>query len=109
MSAAYKYAACQAFCIPIEGQADADATTPESVQPTAPAGYGEWLTDLSAVVDNGIDALKAAWQQSPIAFRQFITSTNAGGWEGMKAAAQKKTDTQAAKPAKKAGPTAVAS
>jgi hypothetical protein len=109
MSAAYKYAACQAFCIPIEGQADADATTPETLQPQAPAGYGEWLTDLSAVVDNGIDALKAAWQQSPIAFRQFITSTNAGGWEGMKAAAQKKTDALVPKATKKAGPQAVAS
>lgn len=29
MSAAYKYAAMQAFCIPVEGQDDADATTPE--------------------------------------------------------------------------------
>lgn len=29
MSAAYKYMAMQAFCIPIENMADADATTPE--------------------------------------------------------------------------------
>ena len=29
MSAAYKYAAFQAFCIPVEGMEDADATTPE--------------------------------------------------------------------------------
>lgn len=29
MSAAYKYAAMQAFCIPTEGDNDADATTPE--------------------------------------------------------------------------------
>jgi hypothetical protein len=31
MSAAYKYAAFQAFCIPTEGDNDADATTPEPV------------------------------------------------------------------------------
>lgn len=36
MSAAYKYAAFQAFCIPTEGDNDADATTHE-VKPTKPA------------------------------------------------------------------------
>ena len=35
MSAAYKYAAFQTFCIPTEGAPDADADTPE-VSPTAP-------------------------------------------------------------------------
>lgn len=38
MSAAYKYAAMQAFCIPTEGDNDADATThqvmPKAVEPT---------------------------------------------------------------------------
>ncbi len=33
MSAAYKYAAMQAFCIPTEGDNDADATTHAEVQP----------------------------------------------------------------------------
>lgn len=33
MSAAYKYAAMQAFCIPTEGDNDADANTPEPVLP----------------------------------------------------------------------------
>lgn len=33
MSAAYKYAAMQAFCIPTEGDNDADATTHEDVKP----------------------------------------------------------------------------
>lgn len=33
MSAAYKYAAMQVFCIPTEGMPDADATTPEPVAP----------------------------------------------------------------------------
>lgn len=35
MSAAYKYAAMQAFCIPTEGDNDADATTHADVQPKA--------------------------------------------------------------------------
>jgi hypothetical protein len=33
MSAAYKYAAFQTFCIPTEGDNDADATTPEAIKP----------------------------------------------------------------------------
>ena len=45
MSAAYKYAAMQAFCIPTEGDHDADATTHEvAPQPKAPA------VDLAAVL-----------------------------------------------------------
>jgi hypothetical protein len=36
MSAAYKYAAVQVFCIPTEGTDDGDATTPEPSRPRAP-------------------------------------------------------------------------
>ena len=35
MSAAYKYAAFQTFCIPTEGENDADAVTPEPIAPAA--------------------------------------------------------------------------
>lgn len=41
MSAAYKYAAFQAFAIPTEADNDADAHTPEPVRPITPAG-GVW-------------------------------------------------------------------
>lgn len=37
MSAAYKYACLQAFCIPTEGDNDADATTPEVAHASPPA------------------------------------------------------------------------
>lgn len=40
MSAAYKYAAFQAFCIPTEGDNDADAQTPEPIKP-APVRISE--------------------------------------------------------------------
>lgn len=36
MSAAYKYACIQTFCIPIEGEDDADKTTNEPIKPTPP-------------------------------------------------------------------------
>lgn len=38
MSAAYKYAAFQTFCIPTEGENDADATTPDAVAPSTSDG-----------------------------------------------------------------------
>lgn len=41
MSAAYKYAAFQAFAIPTEADNDADAHTPEPVRPITPVG-GVW-------------------------------------------------------------------
>ena len=37
MSAAYKYMCLQVFCIPTEGDNDADQTTPDMIKPAAPA------------------------------------------------------------------------
>jgi len=48
MSAAYKYAALMAFCIPTQGDNDADATTHE----VAPAGeYSRWLDAIDSAPD----------------------------------------------------------
>jgi len=84
MSAAYKYAAFQTFCIPTEGDNDADATTPEPVKPQEPDGFPEWLADLEAVADEGTDALKAAWQKSQPYMRKFLADTNNAKWEALK-------------------------
>jgi hypothetical protein len=54
MSAAYKYAAMQAFCIPTEGDNDADATTHEvkAVEPDAEgAGYLTGAQSLDELAD----------------------------------------------------------
>ena len=72
MSAAYKYAAFQTFCIPTEGDNDADAHTPEPVAPSEPKGYADWLIDFEAVADNGTQALQAAWKAAPEAFRKHL-------------------------------------
>jgi hypothetical protein len=54
MTAAYKYAVLQTFCVPVSGSEDADATThrlkvnehvPEPVQ-----GWEQWVSDISDVV-----------------------------------------------------------
>lgn len=84
MSAAYKYAAFQTFCIPTEGDHDADATTHTEVLAAKPAGYEDWLVDLEAVAMEGTAALQAAWKKSKVEHRQYLTSTNSAGWEALK-------------------------
>lgn len=74
MSAAYKYACFQAFCIPLQGTPDADTVTHEVAAPT-PAGYDEWLTDFEAAADTGGKALAAAWKATNEAFRQHYNAT----------------------------------
>lgn len=51
MSAAYKYAAMQAFCIPTEGDNDADAST-HDVAPKAVAAPAEWMATIEAKIRN---------------------------------------------------------
>jgi hypothetical protein len=87
MSAAYKYAAFQAFCIPTEGDNDADAHTPDSIVPKSPDGYEDWVLDMAAASDEGIAALEKAWKGSKSEYRQHIRATNSTGWEALKARA----------------------
>lgn len=83
MSAAYKYAALQTFCIPTEaGECDADAVTPPPlaaprgpivdvalVPIVHPEGYLAWLDSLRLTAQRGTPALESAWFQAPKAFR----------------------------------------
>lgn len=89
MSAAYKYTAFQTFCIPTEGDNDADAHTPDATVAKAPAGYEDWLIDLESVAQEGTEPLKAAWQKSKAEYRTYLTNTNNAAWEAMKAKAGK--------------------
>jgi hypothetical protein len=78
MSAAYKYAAMQAFCIPTEGDNDADSTTHEvkaqdpvavalakaNIKPTTGAREAlkpEQLKKVEGVASSIIDAFEANW------------------------------------------------
>ena len=76
MSIAYKYAAFLAFCIPVEGMAaDADETVHEvkpSV-PVAPAGYSDWMDDLSAMaaaVD--VNLFRDNYKASKRSYRDYL-------------------------------------
>jgi hypothetical protein len=89
MSAAYKYAAFQAFCIPTEGDNDADATTPEPTKAKQPDGYEEWLLDLEATATEGTEALKAAWKNSQPYMRKHLQDTDPAKVDALKAKAAK--------------------
>lgn len=87
MSAAYKYAAMQAFCIPTEGDNDADKTTHE-VAAKAPDGFEDMVADLEIVAgEQGVEALQAAWKGAKPQLRRHFTDTNKAGWEQIKAKA----------------------
>ncbi len=96
MSAAYKYAAFQTFCIPTEGDNDADSKTPEESIPDVPPGFDDWITDLEAVADEGTAALEKAWKASQPYLRKHLTDTNKAKWEAVKAKASKVKKPEAA-------------
>ncbi len=91
MSAAYKYAAMQTFCIPTEGDNDADATTHAEIvaAPTVPDGFDDWWAELQAAAGDGLAVLKAAWDQSDAGYRKYLTTTHAAEWNALKKAAAK--------------------
>ncbi len=76
MSAAYKYAAFQAFCIPTEGDNDADATTPEPIAPKVavkPEGYDKFAADYLKAAKNGREALRQAYKDATPMLRDYLT------------------------------------
>lgn len=89
MSAAYKYAAFQAFCIPTEGDNDADATTHDVAPKVAPAGFADWLADFESAADNGLLALKEAWDKTTPENRAYLDATMPNMRQTLKAKAQK--------------------
>lgn len=86
-SASFKYMAMQTFCIPTEGDNDADKTTHE-VAAKAPDGFEDMVADLELVAgEQGVDALQAAWKAANPKLRKHFTDTNKAGWEAIKAKA----------------------
>jgi hypothetical protein len=100
MSAALKYALLQTFLIPTESSEDADSTTPEPSMVKPPAGYEEWFAEILAVADQGFEAIRVAWRDSPEPFRQYTLDYRKGAWDAAKAHATEVT-TAAKKAAQK--------
>lgn len=88
MSAAYKYAAFQTFCIPTEGDNDADKTTHDVAAPK-PEGYDNWVLDFELAAEGGIAALQAAFKESKPDYRLYRTKHDNDRHEALKAKAAK--------------------
>lgn len=85
MSAAYKYAAFQTFCIPTEGDNDTENQTHEVASDDA---YVDWLADMGAVADDGYQALVTAIRGSGEAFQARLRA-DGKTWAALKAKAEK--------------------
>jgi hypothetical protein len=79
MSAAYKYAAMQAFCIPTEGDNDADAHTPEVAPNKPPVAIND--TEWALVLDSLREAAMGGLNTLQERFKKIPTSdTKAAVW-----------------------------
>jgi hypothetical protein len=67
MSAAYKYACMQVFCIPTEGMDDADAHTPEPAPKPAPAAKPKHTPAQQEVVDRKLAEIQGRQKPDPMA------------------------------------------
>lgn len=65
---------------------DDETAQPEPVDVVAPEGFDDWVTDISASADTGMDALRAAWQAST---KEFRTHAGAEFLDKLKARALK--------------------
>ncbi len=77
------------------GEADDDGNgatvkpKPAAVVQPVPAGFEAWRLDLQATADEGTERLKAAWEDSPVVFRSWLTLKHADSWMALKARAVK--------------------
>lgn len=60
---------------------------PQIAEP--PAGFAEWLLDMQATADNGVEALKAAWKATQPYMRKYLTDTAPEKWDAIKARAER--------------------
>jgi hypothetical protein len=68
-----------------QGNGNGHAVVEPARKPTSvPAGYGDWLADMTASADEGVEALKAAWENSKPDYRKHLMATNNGLWESLK-------------------------
>lgn len=85
MSAAYKYACMEVFCIPTEGDNDADNKTHDVAAREVPEDCWIALNDAAKL---GEKELRKVWkEQISEETREVITSAHAARWEATKATA----------------------
>lgn len=88
---AKRYALSAALGISADEDDDGNAASLPGKKSVAsePAGYNNWLSDLTAVADEGEDPLKSAWNKSSPTMRAHLVHEDAAKWEAIKARAAK--------------------
>jgi hypothetical protein len=71
--------------------ADDDGHMQPSGKPEAPAGYDDWLIDLTSCADEGDAKLRATWEASKVSYRAYLTKGAPAVWAGLKAKALQAT------------------
>lgn len=61
-----------------------NAQTARVAEPVKPAGYDEWLADMTALADEGMERLKAHWSLSRDDYRRHLTAHDSATWERIK-------------------------
>jgi len=74
---------------PEDDDANAASVKPVQVISAVPSGYENWLTCMSALAEEGTEALQAAWKASNVTMRDYLMRTDNKAWEVMKARAAK--------------------
>jgi hypothetical protein len=62
---------------------------PTPVKAVAPPGFDNWLHDLAAVADTGIEELQKVWKSSKADYRNFLTQHHGDDWMKLKQTAAK--------------------
>lgn len=65
------------------GEEDKDGNDPKPPAVEAPEGYEKWKADMTALADEGIDALQDAWKKST-GFRGYAAVIDAAWWTSTK-------------------------
>jgi phage recombination protein Bet len=74
---------------------DADTAAPLLPQP---AGFDDWLSDLIAVSENGLDAFGSAWKDAPAPMRGYLMATDPDTYERLKQGAAAVSSAQPEQP-----------
>lgn len=85
MSAAYKYMALQLFCIPTEGDNDADAISHPPIVPSKDSLT--WMVGAMSAANGGMNSLKKWFCEQPQEMRDAISKSS--DWPSVKAHAAK--------------------
>lgn len=65
------------------GEEDTDGNDPKPDLPKPPDGYDSWKADMTALADEGTEALQAAWKKSS-GFRGYAATFDAAWWASTK-------------------------